>query len=141
MPLTFIGSTVTNFRTGRPAGFRPEAIVLHRTGGSREFWRSRVDTAGSTISAHYIVGRDGTVDMYVLETDTAFHAGMVVGPTWRGLRPNVNPNFYTIGIELEGAAADDWPDPQIQATATLVAEVAARWQFGVDSDHVLPHSA
>ena len=56
MPLTFIGSAVTNFRAGRPAGFRPEAIVLHRTGGSREFWRSRFNTPGSTISAH--VSRD-----------------------------------------------------------------------------------
>ena len=141
MPVTFIGSATTNFRVGRPAGFRPEAIVLHRTGGSRAFWRSRFNTAAATISAHYVVGRDGTVDMYVLETDTAFHAGMVVGPTWTGLRPNVNPNFYTIGIELEGGASDDWPDAQVQATAALVAEVAARWQFGVDSDHVIPHSA
>lgn len=141
MPVTFIGSATSNFRVGRPAGFRPEAIVLHRTGGSRTFWRSRFNTSGATVSAHYVVGRDGIVDMYVLETDTAFHAGMVVGPTWPRLRPNVNPNFYTIGIELEGVATDNWPDAQVQATAALVAEVAARWQFGIDSDHVIPHSA
>ena len=102
MPLTFIGSAVTNFRAGRPAGFRPEAIVLHRTGGSREFWRSRFNTAGSTISAHYVVGRDGTVDMYVLETDTAFHAGMVVGPTWRGLRPTREPELLHHRDRAEG---------------------------------------
>ena len=82
MPRTFIGSASSNFRAGRPAGFKPEAIVLHRTGGSREFWRSRFNNPAATISAHYLVCRDGTVDMYVLETDTAFHAGIVVGATW-----------------------------------------------------------
>lgn len=141
MPRTFIGSAASNFRAGRPAGFKPEAIVLHRTGGSREFWRSRFNNPAATISAHYLVCRDGTVDMYVLETDTAFHAGIVIGATWPRLRPNVNPNFYTIAVELEGAAADDWPDAQIEATASLVAEVAGRWQFPVDADHVIPHSA
>ena len=141
MASTFIGAIHDNFRVGRPAGLRPDAIVLHRTGGSREAWRVRFNTPSGSQSAHYVVARDGTVDQFVRETDTAFHAGLVVGATWSRLRPNVNPNFYTIGIEAEGAPADDWPAAQVDAIARLAAEVAVRWQFPVDAERIIAHSA
>jgi N-acetyl-anhydromuramyl-L-alanine amidase AmpD len=88
-----------------------------------------------------VVARDGGIDQYVLEHDTAFHAGLVVLPTWPRLRPKVNPNFYTIGIELEGARDDSWPAAQIQAAATLIADIARRWHIPVDADHVVTHRA
>lgn len=141
MPAAFIGSAPDNFRPGRPAGFTPAAIVLHRTGGSQDSLRARFNDPAASLSAHYVVARDGCVDQYVLETDTAFHAGMVVNPVWPLLRPNVNPNFYTIGIELEGTQADDWPGPQIASTAALIANVAGRWHIPLDAEHVVVHSA
>jgi N-acetyl-anhydromuramyl-L-alanine amidase AmpD len=141
MRILFVGSASGNVRQGRPAGFTPEAIVLHRTGGSRDFFRARFNDPSASLSAHYLVCRDGAVDQFVVETDTAFHAGVVAGATWPGLRTNVNPNFYTIGIEMEGARSDDWPEPQIDAAATLIAEVAGRWGIAVDADHVIGHRA
>src|SRR5258708_18197834 len=42
------------------------------------------------------------------EEDTAFHAGVLVNPTWTLLRPGVNPNSYTIGVEHEGKPDDLW---------------------------------
>jgi hypothetical protein len=45
MPPIFISIAVENFRAGRPAGLRPEAVVLHRSGGSREFWRASFNDA------------------------------------------------------------------------------------------------
>src|SRR5688572_2696703 len=141
MPPTFIGCAVENFRPGRPGGFRPDAIVLHRSGGSRESWRARFNDPAAQQSAHYVVGRDGSIDQYVLEGDTAFHAGLVVGATWKRLQSKVNPNFYTLGVELEGGATDDWPDAQVGATARLVADLAGRWQFAIDAEHVVRHSA
>jgi N-acetyl-anhydromuramyl-L-alanine amidase AmpD len=141
MPPVLIASAPENFRQGRPAGLTPEAVVLHRTGGSRDLFRARFNDPRASLSAHYVVCRDGRVDQYVLETDTAFHAGMVTGATWRRLRPNVNPNFYTVGIELEGAPADDWPEAQVEATASLIADVAHRWNFAIDADHVVAHRA
>jgi N-acetyl-anhydromuramyl-L-alanine amidase AmpD len=141
MPPRFVGSAPENVRAGRPAGFTPEAIVLHRTGGSAGALRARFNDPTASMSAHYVVCRDGRVDQYVAEEDTAFHAGLAVLSTWRLLRPNVNPNFYTIGIELEGAPGDDWPDAQVEATATLIADIARRRQIAVDADHVVAHSA
>ena len=141
MPSAFIGSAPENFQPGRPAAFTPEAIVLHRTGGARDSLRARFNDPTASQSAHYVVCRDGRIDQYVQERDTAFHAGMMVAATWPRLRPKVNPNFYTIGIELEGAESDDWPEPQVAAAAMLIAEVARRWKIAVDADHVIPHSA
>jgi len=57
----------------------------------------------------------------------------------RLLKPGVNPNFYTIGIEHEGKPDDVWPDAQIAASAALVGEVAARWKIPLDNMHVIPH--
>jgi N-acetyl-anhydromuramyl-L-alanine amidase AmpD len=141
MPGALIGIAPENFRRGRPAGFTPDAIVLHRTGGSRNSLRARFNDPAASLSVHYVVARDGRVDQYVAETDTAFHAGVVVNPAWPLIRPKVNPNFYTIGIELEGTHGDDWPGPQITSTAALIANVARRWHIPLDAEHVVVHSA
>lgn len=137
----WVGCAVGNFRTGRPPGFFPTAIVIHRSGASLSALRARYADAASAISAHYAVGIDGTVEQYVSEADTAFHAGVVLSPTWRGLRPQVNPNFYTIGVDHEGRPGEAWPAAQRDATAALVAEVAARWSIPLDALHVAPHSS
>src|SRR5215208_4597794 len=141
MPVTFIGSAAANVLPGRPAGFRPEAIVIHRSGGSRAAIRARFSAPSSSLSAHYVVCLNGDVEQYVQERDTAFHAGLVVSPTWAALRAGVNPNVYTIGIELEGGATDVVPDAQLEAAASLVAGMGQRWQFPIDDAHVIPHTA
>jgi hypothetical protein len=79
------------------------------------------------------------VHQYVEETDTAFHAGTVVRPTWRLLDPHANPNLYTIGIEHEGLPQNPWPDDLYQTSAKLIREVAGRWAIPLDRDHVIMH--
>src|SRR5258708_4901619 len=101
MEKTRIVCAQSNFMKGRPAGFRPEAIVLHGGEGAAEEIRARFLDAGMATSAHYVVTKSGDIVQYVAEDDTAFHAGMAINPTWSLIKPNVNPNFYTIGIELE----------------------------------------
>jgi N-acetyl-anhydromuramyl-L-alanine amidase AmpD len=135
-----IGCAQGNFRAGRPAGLAPVAVVLHRS-GTRDVLRARFNDGSSGVSAHYAIGRDGAIDQYVLETDTAFHAGLVVNPTWPLIRPGVNPNFYTIGVELEGRESDDWPAPQLAAAGALIRGVAGRWQFPIDAEHIVRHRA
>jgi N-acetyl-anhydromuramyl-L-alanine amidase AmpD len=141
MNARWVGCAAGNFRTGRPAGFLPSAIVIHRSGGSLAALRARYADPRSQMSAHYVVALDGTVEQCVEEADTAFHAGLVVSPTWPGLRRQVNPNFYTIGIDNEGRPGEVWPAAQIEATAALVAEIAARWSFPTDALHVVAHSS
>lgn len=135
----WIGCLASNFSTGR-GGFKPEAIVIHRTGGSLQDIDARFGQTRSFSSAHYAVGIDGEIHQYVEETDTAFHAGVVVNPTWKLLKAGSNPNFYTIAIEQAGVTGDPITDSQYQATATLIAEIARTCQIAADTDHVVLHS-
>src|SRR6185437_10548693 len=116
------GCAPGNFRAGRPSGLRPAAIVIHIMEGSIGSADDWFQNPASSVSAHYGVAKSGEVHQYVDEHDTAFHAGTVVSPTWTGIRPGVNPNYYTVGIEHEGKAEDPWPWPEAQlaTSAALV---------------------
>jgi N-acetyl-anhydromuramyl-L-alanine amidase AmpD/peptidoglycan hydrolase-like protein with peptidoglycan-binding domain len=134
----WMGCEAKNFQPGR-AGFRPEAIVVHRTGGSLKDIDKRYSQAGTFSSSHYAVGADATIHQYVEEGDTAFHAGVVVNPDWTRIKPSRNPNFYTIGIEFEGNPGEPISGTQYDAAAGLIAEIGARWAMEVDADHVILH--
>lgn len=134
----WVGCCSQNFHAGRN-GCKPLAMVVHRTGGTLADIDGRCTQAGTFSSAHYAVGADGTVHQYVEETDTAFHAGVVVNPTWPLIQQNLNPNLYTLAIELEGNAGDAITDPQYTAAAALIAEMAARWQIAIDASHIVVH--
>jgi N-acetyl-anhydromuramyl-L-alanine amidase AmpD len=139
MEKKWIGCPSSNFRKGRPFGLRPEAIVVHIMDGSFSAGQSVFLDASTHKSAHYGISHRGEIHQYVDESDTAYHAGIVVGPTWPLLKPNVNPNFYTIGIEHEGRPDDIWPEAQMDASGSLVGEIAARWSIPLDPLHVIRH--
>lgn len=125
-------------RRGR-AGRRPEAVVVHLMDGTLRGTDEWFQDAASRVSAHYGVGRAGQVHQYVLEADTAFHAGRVYQPTWSGIRTGVSPNLYTVGIEHEGRLGDAWPEAMMEASAALIADVCRRWSIPIDRAHVVGH--
>jgi N-acetylmuramoyl-L-alanine amidase len=137
--IKWIGCPETNFHRGRPFGFRPEAVVVHIMDGSFAAGESVFRDPTTQKSAHYGISKAGEVHQYVDENDSAFHAGIVVNPTWPLLKPRVNPNFYTIGIEHEGRPDDIWPEAQLSASATLIGQIAARWNIVLDELHVIRH--
>jgi N-acetylmuramoyl-L-alanine amidase len=141
--IEWIGCATTNFRSGRSASYRPEAIVIHISEGTLASAGAWFGNPKALVSAHYCVGKQGEIHQYVKEEDTAFHAGAPVRATWRLRKPNVNPNAYTIGIEHEGRATDEgpdvWPDAQYDASAELIADIAARWCIPVDENHLVLH--
>ena len=139
MEIQFIDCPDANFRRGRPFGLRPEAIVVHIMDGSFAAGESVFRNPSSQKSAHYGISKAGEIHQYVDEHDTAFHAGIVVNPTWSLLKPRVNPNFYTIGIEHEGRPDDVWPETQLSASAELIGEIATRWKIPLDESHVIRH--
>lgn len=141
MVTKWIGCPASNFRKGRPNGHRPEAIVVHIMDGSFAAGESVFLNPATQKSAHYGVSTAGEVHQYVDESDTAFHAGIVVRPEWELLKPGVNPNFYTIGIEHAGRPDDVWPDIQLATSSALIGEIAARWNIPVDAQHIIPHHA
>jgi hypothetical protein len=137
----WIGST--NKSIGRQ-GYKPEAIVIHIMEGTLAATDSWFNTpkpkSPMPVSAHYGVGRLGQIHQYVAESDTAWHAGRRVRPTWAGVKPNCNLNLYTIGIEHEAATADtEWTDAMYESSAWLIAGVANRWSISLDRAHVVGH--
>jgi len=139
MEVKQIGCPSSNFREGRPGGHRPEAIVVHIMDGSFAAGESVFLDPATQKSAHYGISTAGEVHQYVDENDTAFHAGIVVRPQWQLLKPAVNPNFYTIGIEHAGRPDDIWPEAQLATSAALIGEIAVRWNIPVDDQHIVPH--
>jgi hypothetical protein len=137
--IKFIGCPESNFRRGRPFGLRPEAIVIHIMDGSFAAGESVFRNPKTQKSAHYGISHEGEIHQYVDEKNTAFHAGIVVNPTWSLLKPRINPNFYTIGIEHEGRPDDVWPEAQLSASAALIADVAKNWEIPLDEEHVIRH--
>jgi len=132
----WIGSP--NFSPGR-AGYRPRAVVIHIMQGTLAATDSWFGTTRSQVSAHYGIGETGRVHQYVQEGDTAWHAGRVATPTWPLLKPGVNPNLYTIGIEHEGWSGRQWSEPTMRTSASLLAELAQRWGIPLDRQHVIRH--
>jgi hypothetical protein len=58
------------------------------------------------VSAHYLEREDDEYQL-VRDEDTAWHAGRIAGtPTTPLYTPGVNPNDESIGIEIEGYAAE-----------------------------------
>lgn len=134
----WIGCPAQNFRSGRH-GFKIEAIVVHIMDGSFQAGESVFADPGTQKSAHYGISNTGLIHQYVDENDTAFHAGIVVNPSWPLIKPGINPNLYTVGIEHEGRPDDVWPDAQLSSSATLIQAIAARWAIPIDDQHVIRH--
>jgi N-acetylmuramoyl-L-alanine amidase len=121
---------------------RPVAIVVHTTDGS--FRDAVAWLAGpSAVSAHYVVGLDGTVADLVDEGEVARHAGRILDPSAAIVRElGGDPNLYTVGIEFEDAGEPltvTRTDAQYAAGASLIAAIAARWGIPLDRDHVIGH--
>lgn len=109
-----------------------DTIMLHYTAIESLDKSLRVLTNGRSsdpVSAHYVVGEDGSVFRLVDEDRRAWHAG---GGAWRGLE---DLNSASVGIEIvnAGYAADGsrppYPDVQIEAVIALCKEIMTRHEI------------
>lgn len=84
------------------------------------------------VSAHYLIGRDGTLWSLVPESERAWHAG---AGTWRGLG---DINSRSIGIELDNDGRTPFSEPLMARLETVLAGVMARWS--IPPEAVIAHS-
>lgn len=111
------------------------AIVLHFTLGAYRGaveWLSNANRPNRS-SAHFVIGRNqGEIVQLVKLTDIAWHAGVVSNPNDRAKKimlknldgSYVNPNQYTIGIEL-AAGYDVDHDGVVEPSENDITE----WQY------------
>lgn len=120
--LTPVNHTVNGMKQVR-------GIVIHSMAGTYAGSRSWFKNPNSSASAHYLISKKGEILRMVEEKDMAWHAGVYDEPIPDYLRPN--PNFYTIGIELEDENNKNWvyPEAQIKALQELVADLKARYNL------------
>ena len=115
----------------------PDMIVLHYTGmADAESAITRLCTAGTDVSAHYVVLEDGNIVQCVPESRRAWHAG---ASSWAG---ETDINSHAIGIEIVNRGHDlgypDFPLRQIAAVIALCKGIILRRD--VPAHRILGHS-
>lgn len=102
----------------RAAGLEIDTIVLHHTagatlGGTVNWFK----VTESQVSAHFTVGKDGSVVQMVNQFDRAWHAGKSVDAFGR-----TDVNSRSVGIEIVnvGDGKDSWTEPQLRVVHNLI---------------------
>jgi len=117
----------------RRDGLRPELIVIHYTAmNSAQAALERLCDPVAEVSAHYLIGADGTLWQMVGEQDRAWHAG---AGEWAG-RADVNSR--SIGIELDNRGDHPFGAAQMDVLETLLARIMADWH--ISPAEVIGHS-
>jgi N-acetylmuramoyl-L-alanine amidase len=128
--VTFTASP--NFTAGR-GGRAIDLILLHYTASlSMAGTVSWFQNPASQVSAHYVIGRDGSVVQMVHDADIAWHAGREA--VWQG---QGFVNGRSIGIELVGTAESGFTAEQLGALWVLLTDLCRKYQ--VRPDRVVGH--
>ncbi|HEY3488338.1 MAG TPA: 1,6-anhydro-N-acetylmuramyl-L-alanine amidase AmpD [Gammaproteobacteria bacterium] len=135
----------------RPAGARPELIVIHNIslppgefGGSAidEFFTNCLDCSlhpyfreieGMQVSSHLLIRRDGEIVQYVPFSRRAWHAGV---SRYKGRE---NCNDFSIGIELEGTDELPYAEKQYRRLTEVVSCLLGTYD-SLNSQDIVGHS-
>ncbi len=103
---------------------RPNYVILHQTTNDNvaKALATLTDSARK-VSAHYLIGRDGTVLQLVDEAARAWHAG----ESWWG--GSTDLNSASIGIELDNTGDEPFAEPQIVALLALLDDLRTRYRI------------
>lgn len=108
----------------RPEGTIIDTIVLHHTASSTLSsvvrWFAMEE---SRVSAHFTVGKDGSIVQHVSTFNRAWHAGVS-----RDAYGRENLNNFSVGIEIvnKGDGSEDWPEAQVQAVNHVISVIVRR---------------
>ena len=119
--------------------YKPEIIVLHIMQGTLDGTTSWFLSPTSQVSSTYGVSRDGRIVQFVEESNMAWANGNLRNPTFKLMKPGVNPNLYTISIECAGNDLAQWTEEQLQLLRDLIRDVATRNSIPIDRDHIIGH--
>ncbi|WP_233494744.1 N-acetylmuramoyl-L-alanine amidase [Ruegeria sp. A3M17] len=117
----------------RRDGLKPSLIVLHYTAmNSAQEALDRLCDPVHEVSAHYLIGNDGTLWQLLLEEDRAWHAG---AGEWHG---QSDINSRSIGIELDNTGKHPFSERQMQRLEKLLDKIMHRWT--IQPNGVIGHS-
>ncbi len=84
---------------------------------------------GLTVSAHFLIARDGELLQFVSCDERAWHAGT---SSWQG---RSNCNDYSIGVELEGLEGESFEAAQYATLDALLPTLAERYPIRAVAGH------
>jgi AmpD protein len=123
----------------RPPGCAVDLLVIHHISlppgefggpGILQLFTNELDPAehpyfetlaGTRVSAHFLIRRDGRLLQFVPCAKRAWHAGE---SSWKG---RSRCNDFSIGIELEGTGETPFTTPQYRRLAALTRALQARY--------------
>ncbi len=112
---------------------RPGLVVIHYTAmQSAEAALERLCDASAEVSAHYLIGGDGTLWQMVEEDQRAWHAG---AGEWCG---QSDINSRSIGVELANCGDHPFSEPQMLRLESLISDIMQRWH--IPPEGVIGHS-
>jgi N-acetylmuramoyl-L-alanine amidase/AmpD protein len=117
----------------RPEGVVVDTIVIHSTviptleATTRAFQRE-----SSQVSAHYTIGKDGSIVQNVSTFDRAWHAGVS-----KDVRGKENLNHFSVGIELVNLndGKDPYPAAQMDALKAIIVVLKRRFPIVQIASH------
>lgn len=112
------------------------SVIVHSTfnnSGGEKYDIDLVIKQFSTygVSAHYVLGRDGTIYQLVEEKDNSYHAGKSSLPDG-----TTNVNSCSIGIEIMTTYTESPTEAQTKALLNLINDIKKRYSI----KYVLRHS-
>lgn len=131
----------------RPPGAAVELIVIHnislppgRYGGGyiQRLFTNELDPsgdaffaqiAGTRVSAHLLIDRNGDVTQFVSLNQRAWHAGSSI------FNGRAKCNDFSIGIELEGTDFEAFADPQYHSLNVVIAALVAAYPIKATLGH------
>ena len=156
-----------NYSAGR-GGHPIIAIVHHVMQGTQAGTDGWFANPAARVSAHYSIGKDGSIHRHVPDADTAYSNGYLRQPNvaavpWLGdlLARHGNPNALTVAVEWEGAQVGTWgtvgpglegflpgsithwytpPPAQWAAGAALTRALCRAYAIPIDRAHLTRHS-
>ena len=122
-------------QSSRPGGRKPDMIVIHSTEhGARSSERDVLQYLcrnSRKVSAHVVIGRDGTAYMLVPPERVANHAGESY---WDG---KSNLNKCSIGIEVMRSVNEGFTQEQADTLVAVVSQLSK--DYDIPADRVLGH--
>lgn len=121
--MLFVDGVQVPFRESPNVGreITPTLVVIHYTGdNSMEGAVSWLCAKRSGVSAHLVIGKDGSIVQLVPFNVVAWHAGR---SDYNG---RANVNSFSVGIENVGVG-DYWPPEQVEVNRAIIAALFAAY--------------
>jgi len=106
---------------------KPQAVVLHHSGGSYLGGVSWIKNPASKVSYHCLIAKDGRRTVFGPDTSRMWHAGV---STWKGRR---DLNSWSLGVSFEG---DSYKEPlsedMIFSAIEFLTPRLQKWDITID---------